>query len=37
MSDLPKPDCLHAMQIGMLDHLQKWTFHFLKTHKWLDK
>jgi hypothetical protein len=35
--DLPKPDLLHTIQIGMLDHLQKWMFHFMKTHKWLDK
>jgi hypothetical protein len=21
----------------MLDHLQKWIFHFMKMHKWLDK
>jgi hypothetical protein len=25
------------MQIGMLDHLQKWIFHFMKTHERLDK
>jgi len=25
------------MQIGMLDHLQKWIVHFMKTHKRLDK
>jgi hypothetical protein len=37
VSDLPKPDLLHTMQIGMLDHLQKWIFHFIKTHEWLDK
>jgi len=37
MSNLPKPDLLHTMQIGMLDHHQKLIFHFLKTHKWLDK
>jgi len=37
VSDLPKPDLLHTMQIGMLDHLQKWIFHFMKTHEWLDK
>jgi hypothetical protein len=38
MSDLPKPDLLlHTMQIGMLDHLQKWIFHFMQTHKRLDK
>jgi len=35
--DLPKPDLLHSMQIGMLDHLQKWIFHFMNTHQWLDK
>jgi len=37
MSDLPKPDPLHTMQIGMLVHLQKWIFHFMKTHKRLAK
>jgi len=37
VSDLPKPDLLHTMQICMLDHLQKWIFYFMKTHKWLDK
>jgi len=37
VSDLPKPDLLHTMQISILDHLQKWIFHFMKTHKWLDK
>jgi len=37
ISDLLKPDLLHTMQIGMLDHLQKWTFHFMKTHERLDK
>jgi hypothetical protein len=37
MSDLPKPDLLHTMQIGMLDHRQKWIFHFMKTHERLDK
>jgi len=35
--DLPKPDLLHTLQIGMLDHLQKWIFHFMKTHERLDK
>jgi hypothetical protein len=25
------------MQIVRLDHLQKWIFHFTKTHEWLDK
>jgi hypothetical protein len=33
VSDLPKPDLLHAMQIGMLQHLQKWIFHFRNTHE----
>jgi len=37
MSNLLKPDLLHTMQIGMLDHLQKWIFHFLKMHGRLDK
>ena len=37
VSDLPKPDLLHTMTIGMLDHLQKWIFHFMKTHEQLDK
>jgi len=37
VGDLPKPDLLHTMQIGMLDHLQKWIFHFMKMHKRLDK
>jgi hypothetical protein len=33
VSDLPKPDLLHAMQIGMLQYLQKWIFHIRKTHQ----
>ena len=37
MSDLPKADLLHTMQIGMLDHLQKSIFHFMKTHEQLNK
>jgi len=37
VSYLPKPDLLHTMQIGMLDHLQKWIFHLMKTHERLDK
>jgi hypothetical protein len=37
VSDLPKPDLLHPMQIGMLDHDQKWIFHVTKTHERLDK
>jgi hypothetical protein len=37
LSNLPKPNLLHTMQIGMLDHLQKWIFHFMKMHEQLDK
>ena len=37
VSYLPKPDLLHPMQIGMLDDLLKWIFHFMRTHKRLDK
>jgi len=37
VSNLPKPDLRHTIQICMLDHLQKWIFHFMKTHNWLDK
>ena len=37
MSDLPKADLLHTMQIGMLDHLAQWIIHFMKTHKRLNK
>jgi hypothetical protein len=37
VSDLPKPNLLHTMQIGMLDHLQTWIFHFMKMHEQLDK
>jgi hypothetical protein len=37
VSNLPKPDLLHTMQIGMLHNLQKWIFHFMKIHEWLDK
>jgi len=25
------------MQIGMVDHLQQWIFHFMKTHERVDK
>jgi len=35
--DLTKPDLLHTMQIGMLHQLQKWIFHFMKTHERLNK
>jgi hypothetical protein len=37
VSNLPQPDLLHTMLIGMLDHHQKWYFQFLKTQKWLGK
>jgi len=37
VSDFPKPGLLHTLQIGMLDHLQKLIFHFMKTHKRLNK
>ena len=37
VSDLPKSDLLHTIQIAMLEHLQKWIFHFMKTHERLDK
>ena len=36
VSDLPKADLLHIMQISMLDHLQKWIFHFMEKHERLD-
>jgi hypothetical protein len=32
-SDLPKPDLLHTMQLGMLKHLLGWLSVFLKQHK----
>ena len=35
-SDLPKPDLLHTMQIGMLKHLLGWLQDFLKQHKRLE-
>jgi len=37
VSDVPKPDLLHTMQISMLDHLQKLVFHCRKTRELLDK
>ena len=36
-SSLPKSNPLHTLEFSMLDHLQLWIFHFLKTHKRLDK
>jgi hypothetical protein len=37
VSHLLEPDLLQTMQIGMLDHLQKLIFHFMKTYERLDK
>jgi len=37
VSFLPESDLLHTMQTGMLNHLQKWIFRFMKTHERLDK
>jgi len=37
LSVLPKPGLLRTIQIGILEHLQKWIFRFMKTHKQLDK
>jgi hypothetical protein len=34
---LPKLDLLYTIQIGMLDHLQKWNFHFINAHERLNK
>jgi len=36
MSDLLNLLLLHTMQIGILDHLQMWIFHFMKKEEWLD-
>jgi len=37
VSDIPKPNLLHTIEIGMLDHLQKCIFHFMKMYQRLDK
>jgi hypothetical protein len=37
MSEPPNPDLVHTLQIGMLDHLHEWIFHFMKTHESLNK
>jgi len=37
VSNLPKLDLLHIMQIGVLDHLQRGILHFMKMHGRLDK
>jgi hypothetical protein len=36
-SDLPMPDLLDRVQIGMLKHLLTWLHEFLKQHKRLEK
>jgi len=36
VSDLPKPDLLHTMQLGMLKHLLGWLQDFLKQYKRLE-
>jgi len=37
VSDLPKPDHLDTVQIGMVTHLQKWIIYFMKACEWLHK
>jgi len=37
VSDLSKPDLLKTMLIGILDYLQLWMFHFMKTQVLLDQ
>jgi len=37
VSDLPKPDLLHTLQLGMLKHLLGWLHNFLKQHKYLEE
>jgi len=37
VSDLPKPDLLHTLQLGMLKHLLGWLHDFLKQHKCLEE
>jgi hypothetical protein len=37
VSNLSKPDLLHTMLIGMLNHLQKCIFHFMKIQERVDK
>jgi hypothetical protein len=36
VSDLPKLDLLHPMQIGMFHDLQMSIFHIITMHEWLD-
>jgi hypothetical protein len=35
--DLPKPDVLHTMQLGMLKHLLEWIHALLKQYNRLDR
>jgi len=37
ISDLPRLNLPHTMQIGMIGHSGKWIFHFMKMHKRLNK
>jgi hypothetical protein len=37
VSDIPNPNHLLTLEIGMIDHLQQWIFHFMKTQEWLSK
>jgi hypothetical protein len=37
VSDILKPNLLHSMHIGILDHLPKWIVYFMKSHTRMDK
>jgi hypothetical protein len=37
VADLPKPDLLHTMHLGMLRHLLEWIHAFLADHKRLER
>jgi hypothetical protein len=37
VSNLLQLDLLHTMQISMIDQIQKWIVHIMKTHEWLNK
>jgi hypothetical protein len=37
IGDLPKPDLLHTMQLGILKHLLSWVEDFCKEHGQLDR
>jgi len=36
VSDLPKPNLLHTIHIGIAEYLQKGIVHFMKTHEGLN-